>query len=54
MKGDVLAKVEAADESLAKKALFELSELLEPAALAPKLGPLILAHLDEKGFRSKS
>ncbi len=50
--GDVLAKIEAADESLAKKALLELGELLEPAALAPKLGPLILAHLDEKGYRS--
>lgn len=52
--GDVLASVEANDEGLANKAHLELSELLEPVAVVPKLGPLILARLDEKGFQDLS
>jgi len=52
--GDVLAKLEAADKDLAEKALLELSELLKPVAVAPEIGSLILARLDEKGFQSQS
>jgi pyrimidine-nucleoside phosphorylase len=50
-RGDVLAQVEGTSPERVKTAATELAKLLVPATSTPEIGPLILARLDENGFR---
>ncbi len=50
-KGDLLASVEGSDATLAEKAAEELREELVPESVAATQTPLVLARLDEDGFR---